>query len=242
MAVGEHTRQRGARAQRRVARAQEFVDAALAIAADEGMDALTMNRLATECDAAVSAVYRYFPSKGALVAKVQHGAIERLSDAYRSRRDAVDRQVSSADVASDARALVGVALVAAFFADAAEDFPMELRLLQLLMSDQRELVPVEEGMNNLPIAMSLLGDFQQAIVDAVAVDALQPGAEMERVITWAAAVSGVLEVNRLEVYDAELFDGTRLARQLSRDLLVGWGADGEALAAAELLVQESRGS
>ena len=49
----------------------------------EGFDALTMQRLADECDAAVGAVYRYFPSKGALVAEVQREAIDRLATAMR---------------------------------------------------------------------------------------------------------------------------------------------------------------
>ena len=47
--------------------------------AREGFDALTMQRLADQCDSAIGAVYRYFPSKGALVAEVQREAIERIS-------------------------------------------------------------------------------------------------------------------------------------------------------------------
>jgi len=47
--------------------------------ATEGLAALTMSRLAEELETVPSAVYRYFPSKGALITAVQCDAIERLT-------------------------------------------------------------------------------------------------------------------------------------------------------------------
>jgi hypothetical protein len=59
---------------------------------------------------------------------------------------------------------------------------------------------------------------------------------MSRVVTWAAAVGGVLQLTRLGIYDADLFDGDRLARSLTTDMLIGWGADVVAIEAARLAV------
>ena len=56
---------------KRAKRRREFLDAAARIVADEGFEALTMSRLAEHLDTVVSAVYRYFPSKGALLAELQ---------------------------------------------------------------------------------------------------------------------------------------------------------------------------
>jgi hypothetical protein len=42
---------------------------------------------------------------------------------------------------------------------------------------------------------------------------------------WAAALGGALEADDLRRYLPEVVGDGRLARQLSRDLLVGWGAD-----------------
>ena len=67
-------------------------DTAMMIVTTEGIDALTMARLASELDAAIGAVYRYFPSKGALVAQIQGQAIELLSESYAVARDRSDRR------------------------------------------------------------------------------------------------------------------------------------------------------
>jgi len=61
---------------------------------------------------------------------------------------------------------------------------------------------------------------------------------MEKVIVWAAAVGGVLQLSHLDVYDLDLFDGDRLARQTTLDLFVAWGADRALLDAAVARVDQ----
>ncbi len=46
----------------------------------EGVEALTMARLARECDAAVGAVYRYLPGKSALLGGLQLRSVRVLAD------------------------------------------------------------------------------------------------------------------------------------------------------------------
>lgn len=220
----------GVRERNRIARTRTFLANALRIVTTEGFDALTMQRLADESDAAIGAVYRYFPSKGALVAEVQKEAIERLAASYQIIRDRSDRELAGLDDAEVA--LTRLVLFGRFFCATADTFPQELRLLQMLMNEWRAVVPVEEGMRVVPSAMRLLDRMRVGIDAAVDAGAIEPGDTMARVVTWAAAVGGVLQVSRLDVYDAELFDGDRLARELSLDLLRAWGADRDALAAA----------
>ncbi len=220
----------GVRERNRIARTRTFLSTALRIVTDEGFDALTMQRLADECDAAIGAVYRYFPSKGALVAEVQKEAIERLASSYQIIRDRSDREFGGIDEAD--LTLSRLVLFGRFFCATADTFPQELRLLQMLMNEWRAVVPLEEGMRVVPSAMRLLDRMRVGIDAAVDAGAIEPADTMARVVTWAASVSGVLQVSRLDVYDAELFDGDRLARQLSLDLLVAWGADRARLEAA----------
>ena len=63
---------------------------------------------------------------------------------------------------------------------------------------------------------------------------------MDRVVTWASAVAGVLQLSSLGPYDAELFDGDRLARDLTIDLFVGWGAARDEVEAADRIIDELR--
>ncbi len=60
---------------RRAERTEEWVRLAMTIVVAEGIDALTVSRLAAAADAAIGAVYRYFPSKDALLAALQERAV-----------------------------------------------------------------------------------------------------------------------------------------------------------------------
>ncbi len=212
-------------------RARAFLATAFRIVTEEGFDGLTMQRLADECDAAIGAVYRYFPSKGALVAEVQKEAIERLATSYEIIRDRGDREWG--ELTEEELTLTRLVLFGRFFCATADTFPQELRLLYMLMNEWRVVVPIEEGMRVVPSAMRLLDRMRQGIDAAIEAGALRGDLDsMGRVVTWAAAVAGVLQVSHLSAYDAELFDGKRLARQLSYDLLDAWGADPDKMAAA----------
>jgi AcrR family transcriptional regulator len=229
---------KGRRALNRIARTSEFLSTALTIVTTEGFDALTMGRLASDVDAAVGAVYRYFPSKGALVAEVQREAIERLASSYVLIRDRSDRRFHELGLPAGELALARLVLFGRFFAATAETHPQELKLLQMLMSEWRAVVPVEDALRVVPSAMRLLDRARQAIDEAETVGALSTGSSMDRVIIWAAGMSGIMQVSRLDVFDAELFDGQRLALEFLMDLFVGWGADRAGLDLANARVDE----
>ena len=232
-AVAEPTSQPGRRERNRIERTRIFLDTALDIVTTEGFDALTMQRLADDCDAAIGAVYRYFPSKGSLVAEVQREAIERLATSYALARDRGDHAFLAANLKGQDLALARLMLVGRWFIATADTFPQELRLLQMLMSEWRPVVPIEEGMRVVPTAMRLLDHARVAIADSVEAGVIDDRTDaMSRVIIWAAAVSGVLNTGRLDVYDPELFDGPRLAKTLTLDLFASWGAERAAVDAA----------
>src|SRR5262245_2488753 len=65
--------------QRRIA---AFLAAGQHIVTEEGIEALTMSRLASELDTAVGAVYRYFGSKGDLMAAIEERAIGELQRSH----------------------------------------------------------------------------------------------------------------------------------------------------------------
>ncbi len=219
----------GRRARNRLVRSRRYLRAALHIATDEGLDALTMQRLADSVDAAVGTVYSYFPSKGALVAEVQREAIDRLATSALllrtdSDRLAADQGLTGADLAAFRLIAFG-----RWFCASAVTFPEEIRLMQSLMGEWRSHVPMDEVHRVLPAAMALLDQARACIDAAEQHGAVTPGDSMARVVTLAAAVGGVLQVSKLDEIDAELFDGVTLAEQLCVDLLRGWGVSEERL-------------
>ena len=221
-------------------RRRRFVDAAKRIVADEGFDALTMQRLADDLDMAVSAVYRYFDSKGALVREVQIEATEQLTrslDASRARfEEMADGRGPAAG--SPERALARVVLVGRWFCTAQTAFPEDLRLLQMIMSRRSSVLDDGGGWAVLPVAMELVGRVVAVVEAAQMAGALDEGVALDRGLVWATALSGVLQADDLEQYAPDLFGGSRLAFLANLDLVRGWGAPAELLARADAFVVE----
>ena len=74
----------GVRARRRAERRREILDTALETLAEEGLAGLTMPGLAKRIECAVGGLYRYFPSKEAVLFELQKEAIEALGDYQRA--------------------------------------------------------------------------------------------------------------------------------------------------------------
>jgi AcrR family transcriptional regulator len=227
----------GRRAQHRLARTQEYLRTALDIVTTEGFDALTMQRLADECDSAIGAVYRYFPSKGALVAEVQAEAVDRLSTSYALVRARTDAELAPLGLPEAELALIRVVLLGRWFIALSDSHPQELRLLLMLIGEARVVVPVEEGMRVLPRVIRLLDTARACLDDAVDAGIIDTRSDsMTRVVTWAAAVGGVLQASRLDVYDADLFIGPQMTLSLTMDLFRAWGASRDELDVANEVV------
>ena len=224
--------------QNRRQRMRRFADASLHIVATEGLAALTMSRLAEELDTVPSAVYRYFPSKGALITAVQCDAIERLTASFGLIRDASEAHFATLALDDADLTTTRLVLFGRWFCATADTHLEELRLLQMIMSERTHDIDPEGGFEVLPIAMVLLGQAAECLDSAEAQGLVTPGQSLERVIVWAAALGGVLETDSLARYVPELLGDGRLARSTNLDLLRGWGVPDDRLTRATGLIDE----
>jgi AcrR family transcriptional regulator len=225
----------GARERNRLDRHRSYVRAALRLVFAEGLDALTMQRLAREVGASVGSVYTYFPSKGALVAEVQREAIERLAASALVLGGDVDRAVGDHPDAG-AALLAPVVAFGRFWLTADAVFPEEMQLLLLLLSDHTETVPAEEGGRVVPAALRLLGLAEARLAAAAGAGALDPGDADRRTVALAAALTGCVQLRVVQRWDPDLLDSRATGRQVLDALLVGWGADPDPLAASHAVV------
>lgn len=229
----------GRRERNRQDRARAYLDAAMEVATRDGLGAVTMQRLADEVDAAVGTVYTYFPSKGALVAELQRVAIERLTEAYRELRDRSGSRLAAWDRQDDA-ALARLAVFGHFWIASVWTYPQEAALLHALVSESEQVVPDEELYRVLPAATALLDEAREAVESATRSGAIGAQEPMDLVIRWAAALTGALLTSNLASLNPLAFDGSRLAVNLQRDLLLGWGGSVAAVDRAEAHVEELR--
>jgi AcrR family transcriptional regulator len=223
---------------KRQQRMRTYVDAAKKIVADEGFEGLTMARLAAELDTAISAVYRYFPSKGALMAQIQLEAIEQLSASLSVITQRGDERFAELGLGDQDAAAARLVLFGRWMCAASEAYPEDIRLLQMIMSQRASMLDAHGGERIFPVAMSLVGKAVAAVEAAQEAGAITPAGSLDRALIWAATLGGVLQTDDLEAYAPELFGRARLARQANLDLLAGWGVPPEDLARASRLVDD----
>ncbi|HEX4902651.1 MAG TPA: helix-turn-helix domain-containing protein [Acidimicrobiales bacterium] len=228
----------GARERNRLARHRSYLRAALRVISEEGLDALTMQRLAAEVGASVGSVYTYFSSKGALVAEVQREAVERLAASAVRLGGEVDAVVAGEP--AGVALLTPVVAFGRWWLTADTTHPEEMRLLLLLLSDHREVVPVDEAGRVVPAALRLLALAEsrlRAAADAGVLGSWPDGGTPEqRTVALAAALTGCLQLQVVQRWDPDLLDPRATGRHVLDALLLGWGAEPAAVAAAHHLV------
>lgn len=229
----------GLRARNHAARRQAFLDAAREVVTLDGVDGLTMQRVAAELESGVGSIYRYFPSKGALLAAVEHEQLATLRaelEAAQQRFDDHDRAVverlGSAAPAGVATALARVVAVGRSWVDAAGPLRAELDTARRLASSSvPSRSPAPSPVTAEPTEVDAIVELLRQPLDAaVAAGALAPDDNEARVRVLMAAVA-----------DAVLTTATpAFGSQLLACLLVAWGADPQLLARVDDLLTEAQ--
>lgn len=195
-----------------------------------------MQRITDDLGCATGSIYRYFPSKGALIAAVQGEALAALGLSLRLGQDHLDALLTSHGTDAATAALARVFAAARFWITAGATFPQEVELLRRLFTHHHAVFTDDEASPVVPAALELLALGREVLDDAVAAGALADGPNLERAIIILAGTTGVLFTDGLRRWDGDLFDGQRLADELLWDLLLAWGAQPAPLTEVDELV------
>lgn len=209
-------------ARNRQRRSEAFLTAGLRIVTEDGIDALTMARLADELDTAVGSVYRYYSSKDELVAAIQGHAIGRLHRSHDASVEPLADAVAAhltAPPPVPAPELARLVVLGRWLCGAAEHYPEEVRLLQMVSARRSSTLSPAAAQGLVPSTLALLTAVSSTIEAAVG-----GGDGVGRAIVWLMAFGGVVVADDLEQYLPGVLGGGRLLRLLNADLLVGWGA------------------
>lgn len=204
------------RARRHDANVGRILDAATEMVAAEGLAALSMAKLADAVDYTPGALYRYFDSKDALLARM----VEKILDDVRV---ALEGAVADATARTSPLSRIG-ALVAAYRAFARRE-PHRFGLLAMAMAEPRVLLA--EKSHALAVQTAVIGALQPlalALGDAVVHELLAPGDAAERTLCLFTMLHGVLQLPKLVRHAPAGIDVDRLAIAGTRALLLGWGA------------------
>ncbi len=166
-----------------------------------------------------------------MLAELQREAAEEITDRFRALRDAVDARMPELGVKGDrAATMLRLVCLGDYILAAATVLPEQLRLLHLLLSDPRGIIPDTEAYRAEDATIALFMEVHALFSAAADAAALDAGVAATRTIVWLASMQQIVQTGKLARFDAELFDTTTLARETARALLSGWGADPALLA------------
>ncbi len=187
---------------------ERIAEEALALVAQGGLDALTMSALAKRVDYTAPALYRYFPSKGALIAELNRIVLEghraRLHARWEGVTDPVERlRINAAELVAHAT-----------------ESPAAFGLVALTLADPRRLV-ADDLPVHVPELMQLVGDVAGCLTEAQAAGQLSEGPPDERALRWLFGLVGTLQLGKMAWFDARLAPA-RVTPALADDLLAAW--------------------
>ncbi len=202
------------RERRHHANRQRILKAAAEIVFAEGVEALSIKRVADAADYTPGALYRYFSSKDALLAAVVVRVIEDLATKLTEANARADRPLGRV-----------VALCLAYI-DFAQRRSHAYGLFGELIAKPRVLIEAQREASTVGVAVArALAPLAAALEEAVAVRELRSGDARERAVLLWAGLQGALLLRKQERIAPDLIDTDGLTVAMLETLLIGFGAD-----------------
>jgi AcrR family transcriptional regulator len=199
--------------------------------ARRGIDGLTLQAIADSLDYSVGALYRYFPSKGVLVAELQRGVVRVLDAKVRLLWERCDEWLARGAVEEPetVRVLLPVVVLPSFYGRVASVVPEQFGLLADSLGDPRQLTEDADARRVLADARPIFGRMATRFGEAARVGALDPGDPLRRSLVLWASMHGVVQLRKMSRVDPVLIDTGAMLSALVEALFLGWGADRTAL-------------
>jgi AcrR family transcriptional regulator len=196
---------------------------------DGGLEGLTIQRLAQKMDWAVGALYRYFPSKDALLAELQCRVVQTYG-----------RNLSEAlEALQTDDGLVKLIVVARHYRQYLLAHPTHFRLISLALSDPKQYLSDSMGLRVMQEVQAILIRVAGFITEATAAGSLDEGDIRDRTLVFWSCVQGVLQLNKLRRFAPDTMDTDRLLKEATATLLRGWGAEKTHLATVMKSAEEA---
>lgn len=217
-------------------RRQRYLTEAMKLVVDEGIEGLTIARLAGRMRGSNGAIYRYFPSKESLVVSLQELAIADFHGFMIERLSAVDTRLGHG-VAPGLRALARLMVAFESYLAHAEESPRPHRLVDAFLSSPEAVLSDLEaaGIAERLIA-PVLGVFAGILAEAELARAIDPGDHSQRTHLAWAIVHGLDHFRKRDRINPPHLRVASLLPIARRSYLRGLGASGEAIAHAEALL------
>jgi AcrR family transcriptional regulator len=216
---------------KRAERRERIVEAAFAAIAESGPAEFSLNQLARDLDYTPGALYWYFASKELLVLEVQKRAFTELAQKAAVARVGWQARGAQAKLEPVARLLHALLSLARFYLELGRTEPQYARLIAFSL-DPRVWLDDSAAAELGPVLGAVFNEVATPFAEAQHGGALSAGDGAQRAVQYWAALQGALQIGKLERISPALFNGEAVGLDTARTLLLGWGADPDALARA----------
>lgn len=191
---------------------------------DGGLAGLSMNKLADAVSYTPGALYRYFPSKDAILAQL---VVRTLTDLSVHCSEVLSR------LPGQSSPLARVLLLVSAYRGFARGEPQRFGLLAMTMAEPRVLLQEHEHAEAVANAMiAAMQPLSEALGAAADAELLERGDVAERTLCTFALLQGMLQLQKFTRYAPAVLDVDRLLSRGTRTLLLGWGAKARTVDAA----------
>lgn len=205
----------------RVARRKRVLRGALDLIEAGGLEGLSLHKLAKYLGYTVGALYRYFPSKDALIAALQCDVIETLGEAFEGLWQEVREDQAWCALPEDVREAGMLLVTVDFYVAYATRSPAHFRLNSRMMSDPRPLINDEDAMAVFLVAGRIWQAVGQMLHQARLFTCEQEAAERALVL-WSA-MHGVMQSPKLMRFSSGNWEMHGIMRTFLQTMLLGWG-------------------
>ncbi|MDP3279081.1 MAG: helix-turn-helix domain-containing protein [Deltaproteobacteria bacterium] len=207
---------------RRDDKTEAILTAAMALHARDGLEALTLQRLAKELGLVTTALYRYFDSKDALLAALQQRAITTIHAQY--RQELLRWEAACKRLSDDRKSLAMIVASARFYTELPTEMPETYQMMAILLSDPKPLVRDDDAAQSIPLVAALVSEASALFDLAEKSKAITSGGLLRRTVLFWACLQGIMQLSKLRRLVPQAPTIRALADEASTTLLRGMGA------------------
>ncbi len=191
-----------------------IVNIAMSLVADQGLEGLTLHKIAAAMDWVPGTLYRYFSSKDVLLAELQARVLMEYGEAQHAQLSRYAPEES----------LLALLLMAQHYVNWFQKRPGHHALIAMGLAHPKALLSETTGQPVLRAAMGVLTQANEVFVQSAQQGFLQQGNSIDRTLAYWASVQGVLQMHKLARFAPDTFNVDRVLLEAIHTLLLGWGA------------------
>jgi len=219
---------------RREAKEKNILDMSMKLILENGLAGFSINRLAAELDYTPGALYRYYPSRDAIIAELEAMVIWDFQRYFRETFPEAEKL----SIEPEDEPVLKLILLSELYLAVSILEPAKYYLITAIIADSRVLVNDHEAEKVRDALLPLLSDVSRLFSQVQVYGLFNSGNSFERSIIYLSVIQGVLQLKKIKRLAGSLFELNSIYFSAIETLFSGWGIEKSRFARLFLLSQK----